>query len=273
MSYAKIVILFDFARKNTQSFIISSNITIFALMKRAIVIGASSGIGREVCELLLAGGWNVGIAARREEKLMEIKKAYPGRVEAMRIDVTSSDAPARLLDLAGLMGGVNLFVYCAGVGKQNTGLDQAVELSTVDVNVKGFTAMVGTMFNYMAGNLGGDIAVISSIAGTKGLGAAPSYSATKAYQNIYVQALEQLANMRRLHIRFTDIRPGFVDTPLLDGGGHYPMLMDKTVVARKLVRAVEAHRHVQVIDWRYRVLVALWRAIPSWLWRKMNVKS
>ena len=206
MSYAKIVILFDFARKNTQSFIISSNITIFALMKRAIVIGASSGIGREVCEQLLAGGWNVGVAARREEKLMEIKKAYPGRVEAMRIDVTSSDAPARLLDLAGLMGGVNLFVYCAGVGKQNTGLDQAVELSTVDVNVKGFTAMVGTMFNYMAGNLGGDIAVISSIAGTKGLGAAPSYSATKAYQNIYVQALEQLANMRRLHIRFTDIR-------------------------------------------------------------------
>ena len=242
------------------------------MMKRAIVIGASSGIGREVYKLLIADGWHVGIAARREDKLAEIKSASPQSVEMMRIDVTADDAPERLLALVKVLGGVNLFVYCSGVGKQNAGLDRGVELSTVDVNVKGFTCMIDTIFNYMAENLGGDIAVISSIAGTKGLGVAPSYSATKAYQNTYVQALEQLANMRRLHIRFTDIRPGFVDTPLL-AGGKYPMLMDKTVVARKLLRAVKAHRHVCVIDWRYRILVFFWRLIPNFIWRKLNIKS
>ncbi len=241
-------------------------------MKRAIVIGASSGIGREVCKLLIADGWHVGIAARREDKLAEIKAASPQSVEMMRIDVTADDAPERLLALVKALGGVNLFVFCSGVGKQNAGLDRGVELSTVDVNVKGFTCMIDTIFNYMAENLGGDIAVISSIAGTKGLGVAPSYSATKAYQNTYVQALEQLANMRRLHIRFTDICPGFVDTPLL-AGGKYPMLMDKTVVARKLLRAVKAHRHVRVIDWRYRILVFFWRLIPNFIWRKLNIKS
>ena len=241
-------------------------------MKRAIVIGASSGIGREVCKLLIADGWHVGIAARREDKLAEIKAASPQSVEMMRIDVTADDAPERLLALVKALGGGNLFVFCSGVGKQNAGLDRGVELSTVDVNVKGFTCMIDTIFNYMAENLGGDIAVISSIAGTKGLGVAPSYSATKAYQNTYVQALEQLANMRRLHIRFTDIRPGFVDTPLL-AGGKYPMLMDKTVVARKLLRAVKAHRHVRVIDWRYRILVFFWRLIPNFIWRKLNIKS
>lgn len=241
-------------------------------MKRAIVIGASSGIGREVCKLLVAGGWLVGIAARREDKLAEIKAASPQSVEMMRIDVTADDASERLLALVKLLGGVNLFVYCSGVGRQNAGLDCGIELSTVDVNVKGFTCMVGTMFNYMSENLGGDIAVISSIAGTKGLGAAPSYSATKAYQNTYVQALEQLSNMRRLHIRFTDIRPGFVDTPLL-AGGKYPMLMDKTDVARELLRAVEAHRHVRVIDWRYRILVSFWRLIPNCIWRKLNITN
>lgn len=242
------------------------------MMKRAIVIGASSGIGREVCKLLIADGWHVGIAARREDKLAEIKAASPQSVEMMCIDVTAGDAPERLLAFVKVLGGVNLFVYCSGVGKQNAGLDRGVELSTVDVNVKGFTCMIDTIFNYMAENLGGDIAVISSIAGTKGLGVAPSYSATKAYQNTYVQALEQLANMRRLHIRFTDIRPGFVDTPLL-AGGKYPMLMDKTVVARKLLRAVKAHRHVRVIDWRYRILVFFWRLIPNFIWRKLNIKS
>ena len=129
------------------------------------------------------------------------------------------------------------------------------------------------MFNYMAGNLGGDIAVVSSIAGTKGLGVAPSYSATKAYQNTYIQALEQLSNMRRLHIRFTDIRPGFVDTDLLAGSGNYPMLMDKADVARELLRAVMSHRHVHVIDWRYRILVFFWRLIPDRLWRKLNIRN
>ncbi len=242
-------------------------------MKRAIVIGASSGIGREVSRLLLADGWAVGVAARREDRLLELKAFSPDNVEVMRIDVTAADAGERLLELVKRLGGVSLFVYCSGVGWQNAGLEPAPELATVDVNVKGFTAMVGTMFNYMAANLGGDIAVISSVAGTKGLGVAPSYSASKVYQNTYIQALEQLSNMRRLHIRFTDIRPGFVDTDLLAGGGHYPMLMDKTVVARHIVRAIYAHRHVCVIDWRYRVLVALWRAMPSWLWRKLNIHS
>ena len=242
-------------------------------MKRAIVIGASSGIGREVSRLLLADGWTVGVAARREDRLLELKASSPDNVEVMRIDVTAADAGERLLEFVKRLGGVSLFVYCSGVGWQNAGLEPAPELATVDVNVKGFTAMVGTMFNYMAANLGGDIAVISSVAGTKGLGVAPSYSASKVYQNTYIQALEQLSNMRRLHIRFTDIRPGFVDTDLLSGGGHYPMLMDKTVVARHIVRAIYAHRHVCVIDWRYRVLVALWRAMPSWLWRKLNIHS
>lgn len=242
-------------------------------MKRAIVIGASSGIGREVAKLLLANGWLVGIAARREDLLMEVKAINPGMIEVMRIDVTAADAQERLLELAKRLGGVNLFVYCSGIGKQNPELDTGVELTTVDVNVKGFAAMVGTIFNYMAENLGGDIAVIPSIAGTKGLGVAPSYSATKAFQNTYIQALEQLSNMRRLHIRFTDIRPGFVDTDLLSGSGRYPMLMQKEAVAREMLRAVYAHRHVHVIDWRYRLLVFAWRLMPRWLWRRMNIRN
>lgn len=79
--------------------------------------------------------------------------------------------------------------------------------------------------------------------------------------------------MRRLHIRFTDIRPGFVDTDLLAGSGNYPMLMDKADVARELLRAVMSHRHVHVIDWRYRILVFFWRLIPDRLWRKLNIRN
>ena len=238
-------------------------------MKRAIIIGASSGIGREVAKLLLADGWYVGVAARRADLLAELKASAPSQVTAARIDVTADAAAGRLLDLVKELGGVSLFVYCAGVGKQNMQLDGSVELATAAVNVKGFTCLLDAMFNYMAANQGGDIAVITSIAGTKGLGPAPAYSATKALQNTYLQALEQLANSQSLNIRFTDLRPGFVDTPLLSGIHHYPLLLDVDSVADDIVRSVLRKRHVRVIDWRWRCVTTLWKLIPKWIWRKM----
>lgn len=242
-------------------------------MKRAIIIGASSGIGREVSKLLLADGWHIGIAARREKLLQEIKSICAERVETMQIDVTSGDAPQRLLTLIKKIGGIDLLFYASGIGKQNTQLDTQTEKDTAEVNVMGFTQIIGTAFNYMAEHdIDGHIAVISSIAGTKGLGVAPSYSASKAYQSAYIQALEQLASIRHLHISFTDIRPGFVATDLLSNG-HYPMLMDKTVVARNIVKAVYAHRHVFITDWRYHFLVLLWCMIPRWLWRRLRITT
>ena len=131
--------------------------------------------------------------------------------------------------------------------------------------------MIGVAYRFFAEQGYGHIAAISSIAGTKGLGPAPSYSATKAMQNVYLQALEQQANARGLKIRFTDIRPGFVDTDLLKGDFHYPMMLKPDKVARQIVRAVKGKRHVVVIDWKYRILTALWRRVPRFVWRRLKL--
>lgn len=113
------------------------------------------------------------------------------------------------------------------------------------------------------------------------LGPAPSYSATKAMQNVYLQALEQQARSRGLDIRYTDIRPGFVDTALLNGDFHYPMMLHPEKVAREIVYAIRSssadllgknHRkHIRVIDWKYRILTAVWRRIPRWIWRRIKL--
>ncbi len=253
-------------------------------MRKAIIMGASSGIGQEVARLLLADGWLLGIAARRQEALENIRADYPGQVVTAQIDVTAEDAPTRLLELIEQRGGVDLYFHASGIGKKNPQLDPSVELNTVRTNALGFTRMIDTVFNYMASHSQSvvsqgkadapshdyQIACISSIAGTQGLGPAPSYSATKAFQNTYIQALEQLAISRHIDIRFTDIRPGFVDTDLLKGG-HYPLLMDKRQVAREIVKAINRREHVRVIDWRYRVMTRLWRWIPRALWRHFNL--
>lgn len=241
-------------------------------MKRAIVIGASSGLGNEVAKLLLEQGWTLGVAARRLEPLEQLRETAPERVQTQVLDVTNDNATAALDELIDKVGGMDLFFYVSGVGNQNMELEPSIELKTVNTNALGFTRMIGAAYRYMAAHGGGHIAAISSIAGTKGLGAAPSYSATKAFQGTYLQAIEQQANMRGLNIRFTDLRPGFVATALLGDNPKYPMLLDTKKVAREMVRAVNKGKHVHVIDWRWRIATALWRRIPRWIWRRLKVK-
>lgn len=235
-------------------------------MKRAIVIGASSGIGLEVARLLKQEGWTLGVAARRVELLQTISD-----VEVAQIDVTSENATERLRVLIEKMGGMDLFFYASGIGKQNRELKEEIELATMNTNAMGFTRMIGEAYRYFAAQGKGHIAAITSIAGTKGLGPAPSYSATKAMQNVYLQALEQQAHSRGLKIYFTDIRPGFVDTALLAGDFHYPMLLQPPKVAKEIVYAINHRQHIHIIDWRYRLLTALWRRIPRSLWRLMKL--
>ena len=239
--------------------------------RKAIIVGASSGIGLEVAKLLLADGWHLGVAARREELLLELKEKAPERVEVMTLDVTMPDAGERLRSLIERLGGMDLYFHASGIGKQNRTLEGGIELRTMETNAVGFTRMIGEAYRYFAERGAGHIAAITSIAGTKGLGPAPAYSATKALQATYLQSLEQQAHQRGLKIRFTDIRPGFVDTALLNDSFPYPMLMRPESVARDIVRSIYRHRHVRVIDCRYRILTFFWRLIPRWIWRRMKL--
>lgn len=228
-------------------------------------------MGMEVAKLLLDEGCQLGVAARREDRLLALKQLAPDRVVTATIDVTDEDAPHRLRSLIDEMGGMDLFFYSSGIGKQNRTLEPDIELNTFNTNAMGFARMIGEAYRYFAERGEGHIAAITSIAGTKGLGPAPSYSATKAMQNVYLQALEQQSNARGLKIRFTDIRPGFVDTALLSGDFRYPMMLRPEKVARQIVRALKSKRHIQVIDWRYSLLTACWRRLPRPLWRHLKL--
>ena len=242
--------------------------------RKAIVVGASSGIGREMCRLLLADGWRIGIAARREEKLEEIRNMNPEMVEVAALDVTAEDCTRRLAELMARLGGMELYFHISGVGHQNKELEPSVEEKTVATNALGFTRMIDYVFNLFAKQGYGHIAVISSIAGTRGLGSCPSYSATKAYQSTYIESLEQLSSIRRLkNIRFTDIRPGFIMTDLIRDGQSYPMVMPLEYAAPRIYKAVMKGRHNVVIDWRWAVAVFLWRLIPRPLWRRWRLVS
>lgn len=287
------------------------------MAKKAIVMGATSGIGMEVASLLAQRGWQVGIAGRRVERLEEVKrntnqiisektkvsqkgnisegvKASRGEIICyQQIDVTSADAPTLLQKLIEKLGGMDLYFHSSGIGWQNYSLDFEKEMKTVETNGLGFVRMVDTAFNWFAqqsqeqdkgqelrleqksdkgkGNDTYRISCITSIAGTKGLGAAPAYSATKRFQNHYLECLTQQAHMRHLPIAITDIRPGFVKTDLI-AGCNYPLQLTPQEVAQQIVNAIERGKTVKTIDWKYSILVSLWRMIPRWIWTRLTIK-
>ena len=296
---------------------IRKNVKEKTMAKKAIVMGATSGIGMEVASLLAQRGWQVGIAGRRIDRLEEVKrntnqiisqktkvsqkgnisegvKASRGEIICyQQIDVTSADAPTLLQKLIEKLGGMDLYFHSSGIGWQNNSLDFEKEMKTVETNGLGFVRMVDTAFNWFAkqsqkqdkgqelsqeqnsdkgkGNDTYRIACITSIAGTKGLGAAPAYSATKRFQNHYLECLTQQAHMRHLPIAITDIRPGFVKTDLI-AGSNYPLQLTPQEVALQIVNAIERGKTVKTIDWKYSILVSLWRMIPRCIWTRLTIK-
>lgn len=242
-------------------------------MKKAIIIGATSGLGLEVAKQLLAAGWQLGIAGRREAELLAFQQQSPETIAIQPLDVTQNDATEKLEQLIAKLGGMDLFFLASGVGLQNPDLHLEKDLRIVETNVVGFTRMVTTAYHFFGQQGFGHLAVISSVAGTRGIGASASYSSSKRFQSTYIDSLEQLAYLEKLNIQFTDIRPGFVETAFLSSEKKYPMLMSVEYAGKCIVNALKRKKRLATIDWRYVILVFLIRSIPRCVWKRLPIKN
>ena len=241
--------------------------------RTAIVMGATSGIGYEVAKVLAMRGWSVGVAGRRGNVLEKMVTETEGIVAYEVIDVTQPQATVALHRLIDKMGRVDLYFHSSGIGYQNKDLDPDKELRTIETNCLGMARMVGEVFRHFASHpeTEGQIAVISSIARTKGLGAAPAYSASKRFTSHYLESLCQLTSIRGIrNIHITDIRPGFVRTPLIEGS-NFPMQLDASQVAVSIVEGIEHRKPVITINWLYRLLVFFWQLIPRCIWVRLRI--
>lgn len=242
-------------------------------MKRIVIAGASSGIGYAVAEAFASRGVRVGVCARRTEKLNELKKAYPDMVEVARIDIDTKPAVKELEQLIERLGGMDIYFHVAGIGYSNPTLDPEEEVRILKTNVCGFARMVSAAYNYFAAHGGGQIAALTSVAGTKGIGTMSAYSAGKAFDQAYLEALGQLSRENNQNIVVTDIRPGWVRTPLLKDDKKYPMEMQLKEVVPQIIKAIVRKKRVAVIDWRWNLLVGLWQHIPHSLWVRIPYKG
>lgn len=237
-------------------------------LKTAIVIGASSGIGRETARALATRGCRVGITGRRTKLLEELEAERPGSYLSASFDLTDPDAAERLENLAARLGRVELILLCSGTGDFNPDLEYATEATTNRLNVDAFTRTADWSYRYLKAQGGGRFAAVTSVMGLRGSGAAPAYAASKAYQINYLQGLQQRAAHETVPLRITDIRPGSVRTDMMKGEGHF-WITSPQDAAQHILRAVDKQKTVQYVSPRWRLIGLLLQNLPGWLHRKM----
>ncbi len=234
-----------------------------------MIIGASSGIGRELALLLAAENYLVGITGRRKELLGELQQQDPVKFRTAAFDVIDTDRLIPNLELLlEKLGGLDLLVISAGTGDLNDALDFDIEKRTIDTNVTAFTAIAGWAYRYFENQGYGHLAAISSIAGLRGGRAAPAYNASKAYQVNYLEGLRQKAKNKKLTLSITDIRPGFVATAMAKGEGLF-WVAPANKVARQIRHAIHNRKRKVYVTRRWGILAGLVKILPGWLYEKM----
>lgn len=245
-------------------------------MKSIVIMGATSGLGKEAASIFLKMGWKVGATGRRFELLESFKNSLDvslrDNLEIEKIDINSEEAIPSLESLISRLGGMDIYLNSSGMGRSNPDLDLEIELNTISTNALAFVKVMNFVYKYFKVRGVGQIAAITSVAGTKGIGISPSYSSTKSFQSTYITALSQLSHIDKVKIGFTDIRPGFVSTDFIHGK-KYPMLMTVEYASRKLVRSLLKRKRVVIIDWRYSILVFIWRLIPNFIWERIPLSE
>ena len=205
-----------FSRKSQAA--LSGTPTLLLTVKKAIIVGASSGIGRELARILAREGYALGLAARREHLLQELARELPVPVYIRVMDICNvDDARGGMTGLISKMEGADLVIISAGTGFLNPELDVGMELETVATNVQGFVAVANVAFRHFQTQGSGHLVGISSIAALRGSAEAPAYNASKAFVSNYLQGLAVKAKKSGLPITITDIQPGLVDTAMAKG--------------------------------------------------------
>ncbi|MFQ3309942.1 MAG: short-subunit dehydrogenase [Porticoccaceae bacterium] len=236
-------------------------------MKKAIIIGASSGIGYQLAVQLATRGYQLGLMARRQERLAELNDRLPGQHFIQVTDLIDADmARTQLAALIEQMGDVELIVVNSGVGASEKILDWTIQSEMIDVNVRGFTAMSMDAMNYFVQRGGGHLVGVSSIAAHFSGGLSLTYNATKAFVSNYLNGMRSRASRSGLPITITTVEPGFIDTPMLQSKPMGTASVEKAVT--QIVRAILAKKSHVYITRRWVIVAGLFYILPNWLIRK-----
>jgi short-subunit dehydrogenase len=238
-------------------------------MKSAIIVGASSGIGRAMAVALSRDGYRVGVVARRTDLLAQLRAELTGPCVIKTVDVSRPELAMPLLrELIEELGDVELFIVSAGTGFDNAALAWEPERDTIALNVLGFAGMVNVAVAHLETRGSGHLVGISSLAALRGNGVAPAYNASKAFVSNYLQGVRYRFTKMTLPIVVTDVQPGFVDTRMAVGNRLFWVASPQTA-ARQIVAAIRGRKQHVYITKRWRLVAWLMQVLPDALYSQL----
>lgn len=236
---------------------------------KIVLIGASTGIGRSLAELYASRGHEIVISSRRTALLQEIKEKFTStRIHVLEMDVAQADeARLKMEEAQQLLGEIDLIIINAGVGFQKATYDQ--EMNTIDINVRGFTALAQWSYKYFAQKGNGHLVGVSSLASQTGSAYSPEYHASKAFMANYMSGLRMRSAKYYPNVYVTDIRPGFVDTPMTKQNKGMFWVATPEKAALQIADAINDKRKVVYVTKRYQLIALLLNLLPEWLIGKL----
>jgi decaprenylphospho-beta-D-erythro-pentofuranosid-2-ulose 2-reductase len=244
-------------------------------MRRAIVVGASSGIGEALVRRLCAQGWHVVAVARREAELSAlvqgITEGRAGRADLLVHDVTQvAEVAGAFAAAVDKLGGLDAIVYNAGVMPRVAidEYDTAKDAWMVEVNVIGAMAWLNEAARLLQTQGSGVIVGVGSVAGDRGRAGQPAYNASKAALHTYLEALRNRLSGRG--VRVVTIKPGPVRTAMV-GDRKMPLMVEASAAAEVIAASIDSGALVRYVHWAWGPIMQVIRHIPSFVFRRMGM--
>ena len=234
-----------------------------------VIIGATSGVGKTLFEKYANENNRIGIIGRRAHLLDELYQKYPSKTIPTKADITNLEEIEQAINaLHKEMEYIDLAIVCSGTGDINATLDYSIERPAIDTNIVGWTFVIDMLYHILEQQGNGHLVAITSAGGLRGEVMAPAYSATKAYQINYVEALRKKAFKNGEHIIVTDIRPGLVDTAMAKGEGLF-WVMPVEKVARQIISAIRKKKSQAYVTRRWHILAIINKNLPFFLYKRL----
>ncbi len=238
-------------------------------MDNIIIIGASSGIGKELALLYGASpSKKLGLLARRKEELIKIANVNVSQTEILKFDLEDSDCLTKFELFLKNFSSVDCIIYCAGYGEINPTLTWNHFQRTLQINVIAFTQITNAIYTYYKNQGHGHYVAISSIAGLRGAENDSGYSASKSYIIKYMEGMSKKSIKEKTDISFTTVLPGFVDTAMAKGT-HFFWMTSPQYAASQIIHGIRKKKRYLYVTKRWILIGWILRLLPNRLYERL----
>jgi short-subunit dehydrogenase len=239
--------------------------------KTAWVTGASTGIGRELALRLARRGVRTAVSARSADTLEQLARIHEN-IRPVPLDVTSrADVAAAHQRVVDAIGAIDLAVLNAGIWHpmKSSAYDATKAIQSMQVNYFGIVNVLEPLIPAMIRNGKGQIALVASVAGYRGLPMAAAYAPSKAAVISLAEVLR--LELSRHNIVVSLVNPGFVETPMTAVNTFpMPFILKSEDAANRILRGLERGRFEIAFPWQLVTMLKVLRAMPNWLYLRVG---